>query len=69
MALLIVDVCTVPFQAYKARDMQFFLQNEKYNIKCTRAACWINSEISNGDKNTTLLYFVSIVRHYYDVII
>ena len=38
-------------------------------MKCTRAARGINSEISNRDKNTTLMYFVTIVSHYYDVII
>ena len=37
--------------------MKFFIQNvrnEKYNVKYTRAARWINSEISNRDKNTAL---------------
>ena len=51
--------------------VQFFFQNvrnEKY-MKCTRAACGINSEISSRDKNTTLMYFVTIFTHYYDVII
>ena len=29
-----------------------------YNMKFTRAACWINSKINNRDKNTTLLVFL-----------
>ena len=47
----------------KSRDMQFFLQNVsneifkifkmfENNMKFTRGACWINSNISNRDKNT-----------------
>ena len=54
-------------KACKGRDMQFFLQNVrneifkilkmlKYNMKFTRTACWINSKISNWDKNTTLIF-------------
>ena len=53
----------------KSRDMQFFLQNVpneifkifkmfENNMKFTRGACWINSEISNRDKNTTLVIFL-----------
>ena len=55
-------------RAHKSRDMQFFLQyvqNEIFkisrmfkNIKFTRAACWINSKISNRDKSTTNLVFL-----------
>ena len=56
-------------RADKSRDMQFFLQNVrnkiikilkmfKYNMKFTRAACWINSKISNTGKNTTLMIFL-----------
>ena len=52
----------------KSSDMQFFLQNVrneifkilkmfKYNMKFTRTACWINSKISNRDKNITLITF------------
>ena len=52
----------------KSSDMQFFLQNVrneifkilkmfKYNIKFTRTTCWINSKISNRDKNITLITF------------
>ena len=52
--------------AHMSRDMQFFLQNVqneivkifkmfKNNMKFTRAACWINSKISNKYKNTTLI--------------
>ena len=48
---------------------KFFLQNVrneifkilkmfKYTFKLTRAACWINSKISNWDKNTTLMIFL-----------
>ena len=63
--------------------MQFFLQNVqneifkifrmfKSNMKFIRVACWINCKISNRDKTTTLTkysYFVTIVGHYYCVII
>ena len=38
-------------------------------MECTKAACGIDLEISNRDKNTTLIYFVPIFTHYYDVII
>ena len=55
-------------KVYKARAMQRFLQNVqneifkilkmfKYNMKFTRAASWINSKISNRDKNITLVIF------------
>ena len=55
-------------RALKSRDMQFFLQNIpveifkifkmfENNIKFTRAACWINSKITNRGKNTTLIIF------------
>ena len=30
----------------------------KYNMKFIRAACWINSKISNRDQNTTLMIFL-----------
>ena len=30
----------------------------KNNIKLTTAACWINSEVRNGDNNTTLIIFL-----------
>ena len=55
------------------RDMQCFLQNFqndflqndfkifrmfKNNMKFTRAACWINSKISNIDKSITLTTFL-----------
>ena len=52
--------------------MQFLLQNvrnEEHNMKCTRAAYWINSEMSNREKDVTLIYFVTIVSHNNDVII
>ena len=40
------------------------------NMKFTRVACRINSKMSNGDKNTTLIFFfVTIVGHYHGVII
>ena len=56
-------------RAFKARDMQFFLQNVpneifkifkmlENNIKFIRAACWINSKISKRYKNTTLITFL-----------
>ena len=55
-------------RAHKSRDMQFFLhyvQNEIFkifkmlkNMDFTRAACWINSKISNRDKNSTLIIFL-----------
>ena len=53
-------------KAYRARDIHFFFQNVqneilklfKYNMKFTRAASWINSEIRNRDKNTTLMIFL-----------
>ena len=57
-------------RAHKSRDMQFFLQNFqneifnifkmfKNNMKFIGGACWINSKISNNnrDKNTTLIIF------------
>ena len=61
-------------RALKARDMQFFLQNIqnkifkifkmfKNNMKFTRAACWLNTNIINTDKNTTLKIF--LFCHYY----
>ena len=65
----------------KSRDMQFFLQNVsneifkifkmfENNMKFTRGACWINSNISNRDKNTnSYSYFATTVGHYYGVII
>ena len=66
-------------KAYEARDMHFFLQNMQNeilkmfenNMKFTRAACWINSKIIIRDKNTHswYSYFVTIVGHYYGVII
>ena len=68
--------------ALNARDMQFFLQNIQNkifkilkmfinNMKFTRTACWLNSKISNKEKNATLmiLYYVIIVGHYYGIII
>ena len=60
-------------RAHKSRDMQFFpqnvqndfLQNDfkifgmfKNNMKFTRAAYWINSKISNRDKNISLITFL-----------
>ena len=55
-------------RALKSRDMQFFLQNVPNEIfkilkmsseqKFIRAACWINSKISNRDKNTTFMTFL-----------
>ena len=56
-------------RARKSRYMQFFLQNVqnqifkisrmfKNNMKFTRAACSINSKISNRDKNTTPIIFL-----------
>ena len=53
----------------KSRDMHFFFQNVpneifkifkmfEHNMKLTRAAYWINSNISNWDKNTTLIIFL-----------
>ena len=58
-------------RAHKARDFstQFFpenVENEmfKYNIKFTRAACWINSKMSNRNKNTTLIIFL-FCRYYW----
>ena len=53
----------------KSSGVQFFLQNVPYeifmifkmfenNMKFTRGACWINSKISNRDKNTTLIIFL-----------
>ena len=66
-------------RALKSRDMQFFLQNFpnkifrmfENNMKFTRAACWINSTISNRDKNTTLIIFlfVTISGRYYSLVI
>ena len=59
--------------AHKSRDLQIFLQNVqndflqnnfkifrmfKNNMKFTRAACWINSKLSNRDKNITLITFL-----------
>ena len=55
-------------------QMQFFLQNVpneifkifkmfENNVKFTRAACWINSKITNRDKNTTPIKF--LFCHYY----
>ena len=43
----------------------------KYNMKFIRAARWINSKISNREKNTTLMIFlfIIIVGYYYGVII
>ena len=69
-------------RAHRSRDMQFLLQsvqNEifkilkmfKKNMKFTKAACWINSKISNWDKNTTLIlllfcyYCWSLLRYNY----
>ena len=63
--------------------MHFFLQlqnvqNEIFkiskmfkNIKFAIAACWINSKISNRTKtpHSYYSYFVTVVGHYYDVII
>ena len=57
-------------RAHKSMDTQFFLQNVqneifkifknmfKNNMKFTRAACWINSKISNRHRNTTLIIFL-----------
>ena len=56
-------------RALESRNMQFFLQNVpneifkifkmfENNMKFTRAAYWINSKISNRDKNTTLIIFL-----------
>ena len=56
-------------RAHKEKDMQFFLQNSqnviskiakmlKYNMKFARSVCWINSKISNRDKNTTFMIFL-----------
>ena len=56
-------------RAHKGRDMQFFfwkcsmwnfkiLKMFKNNMKFTRAAWCINSEINNRDKSTTLLIFL-----------
>ena len=54
-------------RAHKSKDTQFFLQNEifkifknmfKNNMKFTRAACWIDSKISNRHRNTTLTIFL-----------
>ena len=69
--------CTI-LEVYKAKSMQFFLQNVqnkifkilkifKYNMKFTRAACWISSKISNRDENTALIIFLfwsSLWCHY-----
>ena len=55
-------------KVYKAKYMQFFRQNVqneifcilkifKYNVKFTRAACWINSKIRKRGRNTTLMIF------------
>ena len=62
-----------PQEAHKTKDMQFFLENVqndifkilkmfKNNMKFTRATCWINSKISNSDKNTALMIF--LLCHY-----
>ena len=40
--------------ANKSRDMQFL--KLQYNTTFIRAACWINSKISNRDKNTRLIH-------------
>ena len=56
-------------RAHRSKHMLFFLQNVpneifkifkmfENNMKFTRAACWINSKISNRDKNTTLIIFL-----------
>ena len=52
-------------KVYKARDMHFFPSkclttfiNMFINMKFIRVAYWINSEISNRDKNTTLMIFL-----------
>ena len=63
-------------RAHESKDMQYFFQNVqndflqndfkicrmfKNNMKFTRAACWINSKISNREKNITLITF--LCRH------
>ena len=59
-------------RAHKSSDMQYILENVqnkifkifkifKNNMKFTRAAYWINSKISNNDKNTTLMIFLVII--------
>ena len=62
--------------AHRARDNQFIFQNVQNEIseifkifKNDRAACWVNSKISNRDNNTTIIIFfdVTIVAHYYEV--
>ena len=83
MVLLIVAVCTVLFYkltreeidsfSFEILNIQIFkiLKMFKYNMKFIRAACWINSKISNRDQHTTLIisYFVTIIGHHFDVII
>ena len=60
-------------RTHKSKDMQFFLQNVsneiseifkmfKNNMNFTRASCWINSKISNRDKNNTLIIY--LICHY-----
>ena len=69
-------------RALKSSDMQFFLQNFpneifkmfkmfENNLKLTRAAFWINSKVSDIDKNITLIIFlfVTVVGHYYGIVI
>ena len=57
----------------KSRDIEFFLQNVlneifkifkmfENNMEFTRAAYWINSKISNRNKNTALIIF--LFSHY-----
>ena len=61
--------CFQEKRAHKSKDMQFFFENAqieifkvfkrfKSNMKFTRADCWINSTISNNDKNTILMIFL-----------
>ena len=40
------------------KEISKFLEMFENNMKFPREACWINSNISNRDKNTTLMIFL-----------
>ena len=83
MISLIVPVYTVLFYKHTKQEICYFsfqkFKNEifktikmfKCNMKFTRAACWINSKMSSRNKkpHSWYSYFVTLVGHYYGVII
>ena len=59
------ETCSFSFKMFKMKffngKMKMKMKMFKNSMKFIRAACWINSKISNRDKNITLMVILSLL--------